>query len=1074
MLMIRRYLLFRVRPPCDRLALTLQGQTRTLTTSSSLCKARRRSRQAQQKGKSKDNHFSNASSLVALDQLSIASSDSRKNSLVPRYSPGSAWPTHTGVAAWLAKLDWIVWTEARAEVERGLRIFGGKRSLDELIARRVALPSAPIHSVRPAWGNFVKLDLAVPTRVWASGKYGQTVFRPAERIEVLLSEDDLPDWSEEWLASPPLKKTRLTGTVVGNDKDTNLGVPPKGYTLVTLQVPLQLWQAAEIAINTPVILIKNVSVISQVRLEDALKRLALGAGVPFTPLLSSTFPQLATDPSNSDLQQPQDTINKKASNQKAPITLSPLERAILNLNEFILPQDNVSVTDDDEVRSQIISELPVQPPLNRLLNAGQLAVIRDCVRMDNAVTQIKDRGEPKKPKAIPAAGQGAGAAGRGENNSIWAASNLRTISATGDVLPFRLIHGPPGTGKTHTLVELVLQLALSSRPPTPRALKRFIQQQKDSVDAPEYPSKPRRILVTGPSNMSIDVIAARLLDPDAPWADQLAQSGLTILRTGLQGKIGDNVESATIDARLLTSKNVFSDRQDEETSVRQLAKLLQDRLASSEVDPSVGDDEYLFQQGAVNVAEECLSQAEVSSRRAAAKASYSLTKKCDVVMSTLSGVPSLISKGGKFDVLIVDEASQALEPFVLLALQCLSPEGTLIMLGDPHQLPPSLTENRMHPPARALSTRQDTLRLLSNGEAAQVLPLTPLRPSEPRQPASWEMELYPTHSQGMAREEVGTALALARQNPPMPLTLFERLMNQYPTATSLLTTQYRMSRAIMSFPAEAVYGGQLKAHETAANNKLTDLPAYNPTLPAAPHIYTGLPVRLPGNPHVNTNPFNSSVYFFDTSFCGKHEAQPKNTVRRTSSPQAHGATHEPASPEGDFSFVNEFEAMWVMHHVDGLIQRGMSPKQIAVLTPYRAQALWLSSLLRAQHGRDFACGTLDSAQGIEREAVVLSLVRSNSTRTSGFTADPRRLNVAITRAKRHLAIVGDGFTLSRPRSGSSSSLLANWIGHLRQSAVVRSPNPGILERQCSLGVHPGGAKAFVSRSPPDAPSTPPP
>jgi superfamily I DNA and/or RNA helicase len=81
-----------------------------------------------------------------------------------------------------------------------------------------------------------------------------------------------------------------------------------------------------------------------------------------------------------------------------------------------------------------------------------------------------------------------------------------------------------------------------------------------------------------------------------------------------------------------------------------------------------------------------------------------------------------------------------------------------------------------------------------------------------------------------------------------------------------------------------------------------------------------------------------------------------------------------------------------------------------VITPYNAQVQLLRRLLEGIEGLEI--GTVDGIQGREKEAVVISLVRSNENGEVGFLAELRRLNVAVTRARRHLCVVGDSATLS--------------------------------------------------------------
>jgi superfamily I DNA and/or RNA helicase len=91
-------------------------------------------------------------------------------------------------------------------------------------------------------------------------------------------------------------------------------------------------------------------------------------------------------------------------------------------------------------------------------------------------------------------------------------------------------------------------------------------------------------------------------------------------------------------------------------------------------------------------------------------------------------------------------------------------------------------------------------------------------------------------------------------------------------------------------------------------------------------------------------------------------------------------------------------------------------------------------LLRERLGgeADLEIGTVDGLQGREKEAVVVSLVRSNEQGEVGFLAELRRLNVALTRARRHLTVVGDSATLAHDRQ------LRGLVDHLQQHARYRS------------------------------------
>src|SRR5262249_23001428 len=117
---------------------------------------------------------------------------------------------------------------------------------------------------------------------------------------------------------------------------------------------------------------------------------------------------------------------------------------------------------------------------------------------------------------------------------------------------------------------------------------------------------------------------------------------------------------------------------------------------------------------------------------------------------------------------------------------------------------------------------------------------------------------------------------------------------------------------------------------------------------------------------------------------------------------------EELEPDGE-SRRNPQEATLVVRKVRALLDAGVSPSDIAVIAPYAAQVRLLRERL-AMPGLEI--DSVDGFQGREKEAVVLSLVRSNVDGEIGFLADVRRTNVALTRARRKLLVIGDSATLS--------------------------------------------------------------
>ena len=122
-----------------------------------------------------------------------------------------------------------------------------------------------------------------------------------------------------------------------------------------------------------------------------------------------------------------------------------------------------------------------------------------------------------------------------------------------------------------------------------------------------------------------------------------------------------------------------------------------------------------------------------------------------------------------------------------------------------------------------------------------------------------------------------------------------------------------------------------------------------------------------------------------------------------------GASYdETAEPEGDSRF-NRSEADLVVKKVQELLDCGLAPTEIAVISPYSAQVRLLRELLKQP---EMEIDSVDGFQGREKEAVIVSLVRSNRESEIGFLADVRRMNVALTRARRKLIVIGDSATIT--------------------------------------------------------------
>ncbi|MBR4738661.1 MAG: C-terminal helicase domain-containing protein, partial [Bacteroidales bacterium] len=210
-------------------------------------------------------------------------------------------------------------------------------------------------------------------------------------------------------------------------------------------------------------------------------------------------------------------------------------------------------------------------------------------------------------------------------------------------------------------------------------------------------------------------------------------------------------------------------------------------------------------------------------------------------------------------------------------------------------------------------------------------------------------------------------------------TLMQKIVALWPKAVSLLTVQYRMNKEIMAFSSRWFYQSRLQAAPQAADRTVS--------------------------------PLDTPLTWIDTSSISDNSGETGE----------HGnAEHRNRSG----SISNADEARLVIHTLRDYIDM-VSPQKIeseridfGIITPYRGQARLIRRLLKMQHyfrrlRRHITVGTVDGFQGQERDVIVISLVRDNAEGNIGFLRDLRRMNVAMTRARMKLIIIGNAETLCR-------------------------------------------------------------
>ncbi|MBS1663471.1 MAG: AAA family ATPase [Bacteroidetes bacterium] len=199
-------------------------------------------------------------------------------------------------------------------------------------------------------------------------------------------------------------------------------------------------------------------------------------------------------------------------------------------------------------------------------------------------------------------------------------------------------------------------------------------------------------------------------------------------------------------------------------------------------------------------------------------------------------------------------------------------------------------------------------------------------------------------------------------------TLLEKNVTLHPEAVVLLEEQYRMHDTIMGYSSNVFYKGRLKAHPTVAMHRL----------------FEG----------------DGPLAFIDTAGCGYDEKQ-----------------------EGS-GLSNPEEAAFLIKHATQLVTElanrysAADFPSIAIISPYRNQVHLLKELLEhssilKSYPDKISVNTIDSFQGQERDIVYIGMTRSNAESKIGFLSDIRRMNVAMTRARKKLIVIGDSATLSQ-------------------------------------------------------------
>lgn len=444
---------------------------------------------------------------------------------------------------------------------------------------------------------------------------------------------------------------------------------------------------------------------------------------------------------------------------------------------------------------------------------------------------------------------------------------------------FFLIHGPFGTGKTRTLVELIQQEVRQSN----------------------------KVLVTAESNSAVDNILDRLSQNKKLKITRLGHPQ-RVSKENIAYSLAYKSENHQLTCKI--NKNYKRIEQISETRDRFTKPTPQYRRGFSDSDILYNASKGKGGRGISSskmesmanwlLENEKISEIHYKIKKLENKIVKDIINSSDIILSTNSTAAIEEIVRTKFNVVIVDEASQATIPSILIPL---SKARRFILAGDHKQLPPTI---------------------------------------------------------------ISKAHFLEK-------TLFEELIKKYPNKSSLLNVQYRMNSFLMKFPNLEFYNGNLKSDSSVDNINLDEII----DLEELSHLKES---DVEKQLHNNLKP----LLFIDTSNLKNNEEKHLKDSK---------------------SIINQSEADIATSIAKFYLGTGINPKDIGIISPYADQVNLIQEKIPIE------VKSVDGFQGREKEIIIISTVRSNENGNIGFLKDLRRLNVAITRAKRKLIVIGNKNTL---------------------------------------------------------------
>jgi hypothetical protein len=529
-----------------------------------------------------------------------------------------------------------------------------------------------------------------------------------------------------------------------------------------------------------------------------------------------------------------------------------------------------------------------------------------------------------------------------------------------------LIQGPPGTGKTTVAAAIGFGMVHQCR----------------SISA-----ESSKVLACAFSNVGADNLAQGLV-----------RVGLRVIRVGKASAVTPALWNATLDAAIDRDPDAQRALEEASRATAQLGKRKMDKYQERIVRQAATTAVKAAHAACMVAACRALRQADVIVSTSTGASDPRLLAACGILpddqddgaLSKKQPFGSTSADKGPVDrfrapdglpplslpFVIVDEACQSVEPATLIPLVSSDSCRSLVLLGDPCQLPPTVRSDEDNTSPLSVSLME---------RLAGVLPPPIVRPQN-------DMTLKDTsYLATLAMNQCRSLLhSLERGDESGRLTSYRKRF----AGSLLLSIQYRMHPSIAAFPSAIFYDGLLATPDSLATQRQFPM-CLQELFPAKDKELAVRLLNVGGRSNERRGSLSSLT---QTSF---------------------GST---GAIEEQTSYLNEAEAEQVVSLLKNILNaQDPAVKSIGIISPYTAQVQLLQSVIRddaplqnslESQGIELEIKSVDGYQGRERDVIIFSAVRSNRQGKIGFLSDWRRMNVALTRAKAALLVVGDFETLS--------------------------------------------------------------